>query len=144
MRLELIFFIGVFANIMLAMIFPFELLPQDDAIELVGSNTAPYTITNGFGSEVKNSTSRLTNTLEDQSNKEALVTLDPTEVSLLDSISNFFDGLFEGLSKIKTYFMLLLTFGAVLGLLPGAIGFVLEMLYMAVATFAIIKFIRSG
>lgn len=144
MRLELIFFIGIFANILLAMIFPFELLPQEDAKQISGTNTAPYTINNGFNSELTNSTTALTNTLGDNSNKEALVTLDATSVSILDAVSNFFDGLFEGIKKIKTYFMLLLPFGAVLGLMPGAIGFMLQMLYMAIATFAIIKFIRSG
>ena len=39
MRLELIFFIGIFANLLLAMIFPNVLLPADDAANLIGNDT---------------------------------------------------------------------------------------------------------
>ena len=145
MKLELLFFIGVFCNILLAMIFPYQLLPQSTAESLIESSEIGYTIDdNIFGSDAKTSTSDLYDELRDEKAIEGLTNAETTEVSILDSISNFFDGLFDGLAKIKTYFLLLLPFGAVLGLLPGAIGLMFQLLYMALAVFSIIMFIRRG
>jgi len=143
MRLQLIFFIGIFTNLLLAMAFPYDLLPVDDA-ERLTDGINPASINTDFGTNAQTSTTDLVDTLQDNDATSALATGDSTEISFLDSISNFFDGLFDALSKIAIYFRLLLPFGAVIGLLPGAIGFVLSLLYSAIAVYAIIQFIRSG
>lgn len=145
MRLEFIFFIGIACNILLAMIFPYQFLPSTTAQNLISESDIGYIINdNTFGTNSKISTNNLYNTLNNDSQTRSLTEIESTEVSFFDTVSNFFDGLFDGLNKIKTYFLLLLPFGTIIGLLPGAIGEALKLLYIAIASFAIIKFIRSG
>lgn len=145
MRLEFIFFIGIMSNLLLAMVFPYQLLPTSDANALVGDDYQGYTFSDDtFGSDIKGSTSNLVTTIGNNQNTESLTESQSAEVSILDGVGGFFDGLFDGLNKIRIYFSLLLPFSAVLGLLPGAIGYVFSLLYQLIAVVAILIFIRRG
>lgn len=144
MRLGFIFFIGVFANLMLAGIFPYQLLPNDDAANLVGDDVYNYDLGGSgyFGSDEKTATSDLYSNLQDTSSTGDLLATSQQESNILESVS-FFDGLFDGLSKIGTYLSLLIPFSTVLFLLPGGLGLVLGGLYSAITIFGIIRFIRG-
>lgn len=145
MRLEFIFFLGIMSNLLLAMVFPYQLLPLDDAQALVGDDYQGYTFSDDtFGSDIKGSTSNLVNTIGDDGTTESLTESESAEVSFIDGVGGFFDGLFDALNKVRVYFSLLLPFSAVIGLLPGAIGYVLSLLYSLVGIVAIIMFIRRG
>lgn len=145
MRLGFIFFIGVFTNLMLAGIFPHQLLPADDAASLVGDDVYNYDLGNNiyFGTNEKNATTELYQTLQDKEQTGTLLATSQQESNFLESIS-FFDGLFDGLSKIATYISLIIPFSTVLFLLPGALGLVLGGLYSAISVYGIIRFIRGA
>ena len=145
MRLGFIFFIGIFTNLMLAGIFPYQLLPETDANNLVGDDVYNYDLGNSgyFGTDEKTATTELYTTLQDNSATGDLLATSQQESNVLETIS-FFDGLFDGLSKIATYVSLIIPFSTVLFLLPGALGLVLGGLYTAVSIYGIIRFIRGA
>ena len=145
MRIEFIMFFGVIVNIFLAMTFPNALLPSDTASNLIGDDYYNYSTSNNgiFGSKQKSEVTSLVNTISDEEATNDLTQAQTTEVSFLDSISNFFDGLFDSLGKIAIYFSLLIPFSSVLFLLPGAIGFIFGGIYSIIVIIAIIRFIRG-
>lgn len=144
MKLGFIFFIGIFANILLASIFPYQLLPGDVASDLVGDDVFPYQFGDSeyLGGDTKDSSSTLYTTMQDNSQTNNLLSTNQQETSIIESVS-FFDGLKDALDKITTYISLILPFGTLLGLLPGAIGLILQILYTGVVVYAIGRFIRG-
>ncbi len=145
MRLEFILFVGIFTNLLLASIFPYQLLPTDTAAALVGDDTYGYDLTNNgyFGTKEKAQTTSLYNSVTDQESVNTLTQATTTEVSFLESISNFFDGLFDALGKAAIYISLIIPFATVLFLLPGAMGLVFGGIYMTMVIVAIVRFIRG-
>lgn len=144
MRLGFIFFIGIFANILLASIFPYQLLPESLASDLVGDDVYPYQFGDSeyFGGDTRDSSSTLYTTIQDDQETNELLSTNQQETNIIESVS-FFDGLKDSLDKLTAYISLILPFGTVLGLLPGAIGLILKVIYIGVAIYAIGRFIRG-
>jgi len=144
MRLGFIFFIGVFTNLILASIFPYQMLPVDTANTLAGNDSYAYDFENSefLTTNVKSSSNDLYTTIDDEEGTADLLATNQQESNFIESVS-FFDGLTDALSKIGKYISLILPFGAVLLLLPGAIGIVFGGIYTAVIVFAIVRFIRG-
>lgn len=144
MRLGFIFFLGVFVNLLLATIFPYQLLPEDTANRLMGEDTYLYNYDGiSFGTNSEDSISDLYSTLENDGAGTELLATSQQESNFLESIS-FFDGLFDALSKAATYISLIFPFSTILFLLPGAFGVMFGGLYMVVLIYAIIRFIRGA
>jgi len=145
MRLEFILFVGIFTNLLLASIFPYQLLPETTAAALIGDDTYGYDLNNNgyFGTKQKKDASSLYNAVSNESAVNTLTQASTTEVSFLDSISNFFDGLFDALTKAAVYISLIIPFATVLFLLPGALGLVFGGIYMTMVIIAIVRFIRG-
>lgn len=144
MRLGFIFFIGIFANILLASIFPYQLLPPSMASDLVGDDVFPYQFGNSeyFGGDAQDASSTLYTTVQDNSRTSELLSTNQQETNVIESVS-FFDGLKDALDKIGVYVALILPFGTILGLLPGAIGLIMKALYLGIVTYGIARFIRG-
>ena len=145
MKLGFILFIGVFTNLLLASIFPYQLLPADDAAELIGGDTYGYDFSGSdyFGENQKTATSNTVSELENQEGAAGLLATSQSESSILESVS-FFDGLFDALKKAGTYVALIIPFSSVLFVLPGAIGLVFGGIYSVVVIYAIVRFIRGA
>jgi hypothetical protein len=131
-------------NLMLASIFPYQLLPVDDAANLVGDDVYNYDLDqNGyFNTDEKQASSKLYSTLNDPVATGDLLATSQQESNVLESVS-FFDGLFDALRKISIYISLIIPFSTVLFLLPGALGVVIGGLYMGITVYAIARFIRG-
>ena len=130
---------------MLASIFPYQLLPTDDAAALVGDDVINYDLSGSgyFGTDEKSSTTSLYNTLQDNSKTGDLLATNQQESNILESVS-FFDGLFDALSKLGTYISLIIPFSTVLFLLPGALGLVLGGAYSVVVVYGVVRLIRGA
>lgn len=145
MRLGFIFFIGLFSNLLLATIFPYQVLPESMAADLVGNDVYNYQQDNNdyFNSNLKDSTGQLYANVEDTTQTSNLLGTNQQESNFIESVS-FFDGLTDALSKIGKYISLILPFSTVISLLPGAIGFIFGALYSGVIVYGIARFIRGA
>lgn len=144
MRLGFILVTGIFFNLFMAVIFPFQLLDTTTANALMGSDIIGYDFNNNsyFGDDYKNYISDF----EESNTKDNLESLTNLEQSstVLSAIGNFFDGLTDALSKAKTLFTFMIPFSTIFFLTPGAFGLILGYLYTGIFTYAVVRFIRGA
>jgi hypothetical protein len=145
MKLGFILFIGVFTNLLLASIFPYQLLPADDAALMVGGDIYGYDFSGSdyFGENQQGAVQSTMNELQSEESTAGLLATSQKESGILESVS-FFDGLFDALAKAGTYIALVIPFSSVLFVLPGALGLILGGIYSLVTIYAIIRFIRGA
>jgi len=96
MKLGFLLITGVFFNMFMGVIFPFQLLDTQTASSLLGGDTLGYDFGNNpyFGDNYKQSIQNY----RDNTNADKLQALSNTDTGLISSslqaISSFFDGLF--------------------------------------------------
>jgi len=144
MRLGFLLVTGIFFNIFMAVIFPFQLLDTQTAIGLMGSDTIGYDFSdNPYLSE---DFTKYYNDYDASVDKDKLDTISEQQSSstVLSTIGNFFDGLTDALSKIKSALAFIIPFSTIFFLLPGALGLILGYLYTGVFVYAVVRFIRGA
>lgn len=140
------FAVGIFVNMMLVSIFPYQFLSAEDASALIGADELGYNFDgNGYFTEKH---SEAVGEYQTLSQDEQLNELTDTEGGIvagaLEAISSFFDGLLDGITKIKQYLAFIIPFAAMFFLLPGAFGIIFGTMYSVLMAYSIIRWIRGA
>lgn len=137
--------VGIFVNMFLVAIFPYQFLDTTSANVLLGEDELGYNF-NG-NSYFTQKHGEAVETYTDLSDDSQLNSLSDTDagVSGGETItnSNFFDGLFSALTKIKSYLAFIIPFASMFFLLPGAFGLIFGTLYSMGMAFAFLRWIRG-
>lgn len=148
MKLEFFIILGVFCNLMLASIFPFQLLDTTTATALVGDQEINYDFSGSgfFDDNLKNTNSEFDSNMRNtEDTGDMLSTSNSTFTNVLTGGDfGFFDGIVDSLTKLKTLVSMIIPFASMFFLLPGALGLIIGSLYTAGLIFAIIRFIRGA
>lgn len=146
MNLQYVIITGVFFNMLMAAIFPGQLLSPALQESLLGDDSLNYDFDgqNLFGEQYEDNIdtfytdTRNEENLQDIYNAEDSVTTNP-----LETVSGFFDGLLDALTKAKAFLSFIVPFASLFYLLPGALGLIVGSLYASVFAIAVIRFIRG-
>ena len=143
MKLGFLLVTGMFFNLIMATIFPVQVLGLDLAISFLGEDYITSTTNPYLDSSISASTQDyISNT--DKSDLENIASTEEGVVSNpISGISNFFDGLLDAMAKIGILVSFLVPFVTMFFLLPPGINIILGGMYSVVYLYAIIRFIRG-
>lgn len=148
MRLEFIVIVGIFFNLMLAGIFPYQLLDTTTANYLVGDQVMGYDFAGSsmFSSDLKNEVTQYGQDARDDTKTGDLTsTTDSTFMNpAFDNSISYFNGIVDAMKKLKSILSLIIPFASLFFLLPGIMGLVIGGTYTGALIFAIIRFIRGA
>lgn len=139
------FAIGIFVNMMLVSIFPYQYLDQTEANLLISEGELQYNMDNNpYLSEKQSEAAAQYRDITNDDEMNKLTDTDGDIVSgAIDAISSFFDGALDAITKIKKYIAFIIPFSSMFFLLPGAFGLIMGTMYSMMFAFAIIRWIRD-
>ena len=148
MNLGYIMVLGIFFNLMLGGIFPYQLLDDSTINQVIGEQKISdyYKDSSGiFDSKTKEITGEYTSSLTNQDTTSGIIsTTNSTFTNILaDTPVSYFDAIVDSMKKIKTIISMLIPFASMFFLLPGFIGYIMGSIYTSVLIFATLKFIRG-
>jgi len=144
MKLEYIVLTGVFFNIMMSLIFPTVLMP-DEVQESLNVSQVEYDFSGQsiLTNDNKDNIDNIYQTVSNEEELKALANAQASQTTIIGQIASFFDSALDAIKKASQYFSFIIPFSKILFLLPGALGFFVGTMYSVVIAIAIIRLIRS-
>jgi len=150
MRLGFLIITGLFVDIMLSMIFPYQLLSTSSQNNVINGDNRVYNGDNiqYFSSNLKSGIGSYINTSQDQTRTGSLIdtsnntNTNPITAGVSSSLS-YFDYVANAMEKIKVILSIIIPYASLFFLLPSALGYILGSLYTGALIYAVIRFIRG-
>jgi len=148
MNLGYIMILGIFVNLMLGGIFPYQLLDEGTIAIVIGDqkiNDYYKGSDSIFSDNSKDIVGSYTNELQNQETTTGIIsTTNSTFTNILaDTPVSYFDAIVDSMKKVKTIISMLIPFASMFFLIPGFIGYIMGSLYTSVLIYTILKYIRG-